>query len=169
MTTNDEVKPTEGAPAQSYEYIFDVAVPVGAEGTPVWVNCPDITGLNPQFQSQLQDITTYAHKGQQSQSKVGSTFTLGFNVLKIRDDTGQFQAYWQMLKDASDKNGGDNEILFRYYDAQGADDAYQGTAGVQRDARPESGPTGVGWDAFTLTGTGTVVPIENPAVTSGGV
>lgn len=162
MTEYADVEPTEGTIAQSYEYIFDIAKkPVGA-GAPVWVNVPDITALNPQFPAQLQAITTYAHKGKERQTKIGSGFTLGFNILKVRDNTGEFQPEWLILKEAADGEGSDNEILMRFYDALGASDSYQGTTLVQRDGRPETGAQGPGWDAFTLTGAGNVKPIANP-------
>lgn len=162
MTQFADVAPTEGSVAQSYEYIFDVAKKPVGEAEPTWLNVPDITALNPQFPAQLQAITTYAHKGKERQTKIGSGFTLGFNILKIRDNTGEFQAEWLLLKEAADADGSDNELLFRFYDALGASDAYHGSALVQRDARPENGAQGPGWDAFSLTGAGDVVPIVNP-------
>lgn len=164
MTEFTDVAPTEGTIAQSYEYIFDIAQKPTGNAQPSWVNVPDITALNPQFPAQLQAITTYAHKGQERQSKIGSGFSLGFNILKIRDNTGEFQPEWLLLKNAADGVGTSNELLFRYYDALGASDAYQGTALVQRDGRPETGAQGPGWDAFTLTGAGDVLPIANPTV-----
>lgn len=163
MTDYADVAPTEGSVAQSYEYIFDIAEKPTGSAEPNWVNVPDITALNPQFPAQLQAITTYAHKGKERQTKIGSGFTLGFNILKIRDAQGEFQPEWLILKNAADGEGSDNEILMRFYDALGASDAYQGTTLVQRDARPENGAQGPGWDAFTLTGAGNVVPIVNPA------
>lgn len=162
MTAYSGVVPTEGDPAQSYEYIFDIAtIPVGA-AEPVWVNVPDITALNPLFNDKVQSIVTYAHKGSSADSKTGSSFTLGFNILKIRDNTGEFQPEWLILKAAADAKGKANRILVRFYDALGASDAYEGTTRVSRDARPETGAEGVGFDAFTLNGVGEVLPIENP-------
>ncbi len=168
MTDYADVAPTEGAVAQSYELIFDIAVkPVGA-AEPTWLNVPDITAMNPQFPAQLQAITTYAHKGKERQTKIGSAFSLAFNLLKIRDLTNEFQAEYLLLKNAHDAVGADNEILFRFYDALGASYAYQGSALVQLDARPENAATGAGWEAFTLTGAGDVEPIENPLATPDG-
>ncbi|MEW1706988.1 hypothetical protein AB0230_07075 [Microbacterium sp. NPDC089190] len=162
MTEYADVEPTEGTIAQSYEYILDIAKkPVGA-AAPTYVNVPDITALNPQFPAQLQAITTYAHKGKERQTKISSNATLGFNILKVRDNVGEFQPEWLILKEASDADGSDNEILVRWYDALGASDAYEGTFLVQRDGRPETGSQGPGWDAFTLTGAGNVKPIANP-------
>lgn len=165
MTDYSAVAPTEGSVAQSYEYIVDVAVPVVSPAEPSYVNIPDITAFNPQFPAQLQDITTYANKGQSAQTKVGSAPTASFNILKIRDNTGEFQAEWLILKAASDKTGADNLVTLRWYDALGASDAYEGLFLVSRDARPETGPQGPGWDAFTLTAAGPVLPITNPIAT----
>ena len=161
--TYEELKPTQGDPAQSHQYMFDVAaLPVTPATEPSWQNIPDITALSPEFQAQLQEITTYAHKGQQAQSKVGSNFSLSFNLLKLRDNTGEFQPEWLVMKNASDQLGELNMLRFRFYDSLGASDAYEGTATVARGARPENGAVGVGWDAWSLTGVGEVLPIENP-------
>jgi len=165
MTTFAAVTPTLGSVAQSYEYIVDVApVPVGA-APKNYRNVPDINQFNPQFAAQLQDITTYANKGQQAQTKVGSAPTAAFNILKIRDSLGDFQPEWQILKTASDKSGQDNLVYLRWYDALGASDAYEGLFLVARDNRPENGPQGPGWDAFTFTAAGPILPIVNPVKT----
>ncbi len=161
-TEYDDVVPTEGSVAQSYEFIVDVAAPPVAPAEKAYVNVPDITSFNPQFPAQLQDITTYANKGQQSQTKVGSAPTAAFNILKIRDNTGEFQPEWLILKTASDKTGKANLVWLRWYDALGASDAYEGLFLVVRDGRPETGAQGPGWDAFTFTAAGPVTPIENP-------
>lgn len=161
-TTYEDLKPTQGDPRQSHQYMLDIAVvPIGAAAT-TWRNVPDITGFNPSFQAVLQEITTYAHKGEQAQSKVGATFNVPFNILPLRDNTGEFQPEWLLLKNASDQTGEKNMLKFRYYDTGGASDAYEGTGTVARDSRPENGPVGVGWDAFTLAASGRVSPIVNP-------
>lgn len=163
MTAYTDVKPTPGDIANSYELIFDIAIiPVGAT-TPVWLNVPDITALNPQFAAKLKDITTYAHKGSTAQAKIGDDFTLDFNILKIRDNTGEFQPEWLVLKTASDSKGAANNLLFRYYDALGASDAYQGTAAIARGNRVNTGNDDPGFDSFAFTGVGQVLPIVNPA------
>lgn len=160
MTKYEDVKPTAGDVANSYEYIFDINT--GTEEVPEWTNVPDITALNPQFSAKLKDIATYAHKGASAQAKVGNDFVLDFNILKIRDATGEFQAEWLALKEAADATGEANNIGFRYYDALGASDAYQGVAAVSRGNRPSTGNDDPGFDNFVLTGVGPVVPIENP-------
>lgn len=167
MTDYADVQPTEGDVANSYEYIFDVAVLPTGSGEPVWLNIPDITGLDPQFADKLKDITTYANKGSTSQKKVGRDFTLNFQILKVRDETGEFQAEWLLLKAAADADGKANNIAFRYYDALGASEAYQGTAAVSRGNRPSTANDDPGFDAFTLTGRGRVNPITNPVASAG--
>lgn len=162
MTALDAVVPTVGTIAQSYDFIVDVATVPVAPAEKVYINVPDVVQVNPQFPAQLQDVTTYANRGQQAQAKVGSTPTVAFNILKVRDETGEFQPYWLLLKNASDKNGKDNLVYLRWYDSLGASDAYEGLFLVTRDARPESGAQGVGWEAFTFTAAGPVLPIANP-------
>lgn len=168
MTDYADVTPTVGSVAQSYEYIVDVATVPVSPALPTYVNIPDINNVNPQAPAQLQDITTYANKGQQAQAKVGSSPSVGFNILKIRDEQGEFQPEWLILKNASDKTGKENLVMLRWYDALGASDAYEGLFLVTRDARPESGAQGPGWDAFTLTGAGVVAPISNPVLAPAG-
>lgn len=165
MTAYEDVKPTEGDVANSYEYIFDIGT--GTAEAPGWLNVPDITALNPQFAAKLKDIATYAHKGASAQKKVGADFTLDFNILKVRDQTGEFQAEWLALKAASDADGEANNLRFRYYDALGASDAYEGIAAVSRGNRPNTGNDDPGFDSFVLTGVGQVKPIENPVKSAG--
>lgn len=165
MTAYADVKPTEGDVANSFEYIFDINT--GTTAAPVWLNVPDITALNPQFADKLKDIATYAHKGNSAQKKTGRDFTLDFNLLKVRDNTGEFQPEWLALKTACDALGDGNNIGFRYYDALGASDAYQGIAAVSRGNRPSTGNDDPGFDNFVLTGVGGVVPIVNPVKVAG--
>lgn len=160
MTTYDALKPTEGTVANSYELMFDINT--GTEAEPVWTNIPDITALNPQFSAKLKDITTYAHKGSTAQEKTGDDFSLDFNILKIRDAQGEFQPEWLALKAAADAKGAANRLGFRYYDALGASDAYQGKAAVSRGNRPNTGNDDPGFDSFSFTGVGQVRPIANP-------
>lgn len=159
MTDYQDVAPTVGDIANTYEFILDVNT--GTRQNPIWTNVPDITALNPQPAPKLKDVTTYAHKGATAQKKVGSDFSLSFNLLKIRDANGEFQDEWLALKGAADADGDANNIEFRYYDALGASDAYQGIAAVSR-ARAGSANDDPEWDTFTMTGVGQVLPIVNP-------
>lgn len=161
MTVWADVKPTSGSVANSYEQILDIADIPAAAGTPTWINVPDITALNPSHTPTNMDVTTYANKGSAANTKSGSTFSATVNVLKIRDANGEFQDEWLLLKNAADGKGEDNLILMRYYDALGASDAYEGKVSVSR-AIANTGNNDPGFDTFTLTGYGEVLPIVNP-------
>lgn len=169
MTTLEEIKPTQGEFANSFDYILDVAIlPAGGLSAILeddWVNIPDKTNFDPQFADILRDIATDANKGAAAQVKVGETFTTTFNILKIRDLTGEFQPEWLLLKQARDGLGEANQIAIRFYDGKGASDAYAAVASVTRNARPQNGPAEAGWDSFTLTGVGITAPIANPTKT----
>lgn len=159
MTAFDDVQPTVGDVANSYELILDINT--GTEETPEWANIPDITAFNPQPSPKQKDITTYAHKGTTSQQKSGEDFSVSFNLLKVRDEQGEFQPEWITLKEAADADGEANNVLIRYYDALGASDAYQVKCGVAR-ALTNNGNDDPGFDTFTLTGVTRRVPIVNP-------
>lgn len=147
--------------ANSYEYMFDINT--GTKIAPVWLNVPELTGLTPLHTPVKQDATVYADQGTTANRKTGSDFTVGFNLLRKRNPTtGEFSASWLALKEAADADGEANNIEVRYYDSKGASDAYQGLASVSRDARPESGNTGVGWEAFSFASVERFQPIENP-------
>jgi hypothetical protein len=156
----EDVERISGDVANTYEYMFDINT--GTAAVPVWLNIPEITALNPAFAPKLKDIATYADQGSSSQKKVGADFTLDFNLLKIRDLTGEFQDYWIALKEAADADGDANNLGFRYYDSKGASDAYQGIAAVNRGSRPSTANDDPGWDNFSLAGKGPVRPIVNP-------
>lgn len=147
--------------ANSYEYMFDINT--GTRQAPVWLNVPELTGLAPLHSPIRQDTTVYADQGTTANRKTGSDFSLNFNLLRKRDAvTGEFQASWLALKAAADADGDDNELEVRYYDSKGASDAYQGVCSVSRDGRPETGNSGVGWDAFSFVSVGRMLPIANP-------
>lgn len=151
--------------ANSYEYMFDINT--GTSESPTWTNVPELTGLNPLHSPITQDAAVYADQGSSANRKTGSDFSLAFNLLRRRDPlTGEFQASWLALKAAADADGEDNVLEVRYYDSKGASDAYQGPCRVQRDARPEQGNAGLGWDAFSFASVGRMQPIENPLVVS---
>lgn len=156
----DTVTPAVGDVANSYEYMLDINT--GTALAPVWLNIPQLTGFNPAHAPKLRDITTYADQGSTNQKKTGQDFSLDFNLLKVRDATGEFQPEWLALKEAADAEGDDNNIELRYYDSKGASDAYQGICSVGRGGRPSTGNDDVGWDNFTFASVGKVAPIPNP-------
>lgn len=168
MTDYADVKPTIGSTANSFETILDIQ-PYGT-GTPdeaAWENVPDVTAFNPSRPPITADTTTWAHKGSTSTQKTGESFTATFNVLKIRNSVdNDFQDYYLTLLRASEADGSDNLVHFRYYDALGASYAYQGIASVQV-APQDTSNAGKGWDTVTLTGDGKATPIANPLASTG--
>ena len=165
MTDFDTISPTTGDPGNSFEWIWDICEDPTAE-TPTWVNVPDITGLNPNPAPKYKDGTTYANKGQTSQSKTGEDFTLSVQVKGVRDDSGEFQDELIILIEAADAIGDDNVIGFRYYHATSGSLAYQGTAAVNW-SRVNTGNDDLEFFQFELTGQGDRVKITNPAATGG--
>lgn len=164
-TTFEDVKPTPGAASNAFEKILEIQ-PYG-DGTPTdasWTNVPDIDAFNPTRPPITADTATYAHKGGSSNTKVGEDFNLTFNVLKIRQVDNDYQDYYLTLLRASEGEGTANLIHYRYYDALGASEAYQGIASVQV-APSSTGKTDKGWETVTLTGDGRAKPIDNPIAT----
>lgn len=162
ITSFDDIKPTPGAAANAFEIIFEVQ-PYG-DGTPVdgaWEVVPDITAFAPTFAPKTADTTTYAHKGSASTTKIGADWSGSLNILKIRQQDGNFQPSYLIFKNAADGIGIDNLLHVRYYDALGADEAYQGIAGISVD-RQGTGNEDKGWMTVNLTGDGPFNPIPNP-------
>jgi hypothetical protein len=161
----DTIKRDVGDSANSYDFMFDFNT--GTKAAPVWVNVPEMTGLAPQHAPKNKDAAVYADQGADNLLKTGSSFTLNFNMLKKRDETGEFQASWLALKQAADGIGKANNMEIRYYDVRGASDAYQGTVSVSRGSRPNTGNDEFGWENFEFASVGPVLPIANPLKTPG--
>lgn len=158
------VAPTAGDNGNSFEWLWNIcADPSGA--TPVYVNVPDITGLNPAAPPKKKDDTTYANKGQTSSSKVGEDWTMQVQVKGVKDVSGEFQPELLILIGAADASGDDNVIGYQYYHATSAALAYQGTAGVEW-TRANTDNDSVEFFSFTLTGRGDRVKITNPGITT---
>lgn len=166
MTLFEDVAPTVGDTGNSFEWIWDISADPTLV-TPVWLNVPDITGLQPTAAPKFKDGTTYANKGQTSQTKVGEDFTMTVNVKGVKDNTGEFQPELVALITAADGNGEDNIVGYRYYHATSAVLAYQGTAAVTWN-RANTGNDDIEFFSFTLTGQGDRVKITNPAKGTGG-
>jgi hypothetical protein len=164
-TTFATLKPTAGAQAGTYEWLWDIAVvPTGAT-SPTWVNVPDITGLTPTPAPKFKDGTTYANKGQTSQQKTGDDFTLAVSVKGVKDTTGEFQPELLILFAAADAVGAANILLYRYYHATSPSLAWSGSAAVQW-SRDNTGNDDLEMFGFTLTGQGDRKKITNPGLSS---
>lgn len=117
----DAVEQTDGTPANSFELL----VAVKAAGSPSFTVSADVTNVNPAFTPKSRNRETYAAKGSDSMSKYGDTLALSFDVELIRDENGAFQPFVQDLIDASKVFGAANRRTIRFYDALGADYAYE--------------------------------------------
>lgn len=159
--------PTEGTPANSYELVWDINT--GTSVAPVWLNIPDITGINPQAAPKLQDTATYANHGNDAQSKTGETFTASFDVLVVRGIDGEFQPELLALLalSAPETRGAAAVGHFRYYDELGASYAFEFSGSVQ-DTRKNTGNADPAFFSFTITGKGDRKSIVNPNIVTGG-
>ncbi|MGI6878837.1 phage tail tube protein [Microbacterium sp. gxy059] len=162
MTTFADIAPTQGDTGNTFEWIWDITADPFIED-PTYLNVPDITGLTPAAPPKLQDSTTYANKGQTSQSKTGEDFTMQVQVKGVKDETGEFQPELVALIEAADGIASDNIIGYRYYHATSKALAYAGTAAVNW-SRVNTGNDGIEFFQFDLTGQGDRRKIPNPAL-----
>lgn len=154
-------EPTQGSIANSYELCLDINT--GTAELPVWENIPDVTGIAPQGTPRMADAGTYAHHGQNAQSKIGEDFTIDFQVSAIRDDVGEFQSYLvALLATAAPETRGDAAVSpFRYYDEKGASYAFEFSGTVQ-ESRTNTGNADPSFFSFTVTSKGDRKTIVNP-------
>ena len=154
----DAVAQTDGAPAQSFEFLVDVRNAGGS-----WETSGDVTNVNPAFTAKTRARQTYAAKGSDSSTKYGDNLTLSFDVEAVRDVNGQYQPFLQDLIDAAKANGTANLRRIRAYDALGADYA------LEADYSIAVTRTNTGWDDaafYTVTATkqGAIEWIDNPVL-----
>lgn len=168
MTDPTTIAPTQGTNANSYEWILDLApVPAGA-GTPVWLNYPDVTAVQPNGTPKTSDGSTYANKGQEDVSTVGETFNLSLDGKIVKNDDGETMPVVSLLIDAADAHleGGDptkKVILARYYHYSIPELAYEFSAEVNW-SRKNTGNADIEFFSFTLTSKGDRKKITNPAI-----
>jgi hypothetical protein len=163
MTKFVDIAPTPGDAGVTYEWILDIGTGGTAEA-PTWLNIPDITAFNPAAPAKTKDASTYAHKGGTANKKTGEDFSTSFNVLGIKDSTGEFQPELVALIEAGDANGDENIIPYRYYHRTSKVLAYQGTAAVSF-TRANNGNDDLEFFSISLAGQGDRKKITNPAVT----
>lgn len=162
MTAFSGIKPTLGDQSGTYEWILDIAaIPSGGGAPTSWLNVPDFGNFAPTPAPKLKEGTTYANKGQTSQSKTGEDFSASFSVKAVKDATGEFQAELLLLLSTAEAKGKANNIAYRYYHATSAALASGGTAAVQW-SRANNGMDDLEWFDFTLTGQGDRAPITRP-------
>lgn len=158
---------TEGDLGFSYELQIDIdedfslAVPTG---TPDWTQLAFITNVQPGNDKNFADAATYKDRGAARQAITGESWQLTFDHQVQRLATGEYIPTLQMLVDAA-KFGRRNkraQVHVRFYDTEGADYAFDGNAYVAM-SRANTGNNDIAALSFTLTGTGALTAIDNPA------
>jgi hypothetical protein len=154
----DAIAQTDGTPAQSFEMLLDLQVN-GAFHTTA-----DIADLNPAFTAKTRARNTYASKGVDQALKYGDNLVLSWNHEPVRDANGIFQPDLDALLQAARKNGSENLMRLRCYDALGADYAFDGIFAISQTL------SGTGWDdkrwyAITATQYKFLGWIDNPVLT----
>lgn len=158
------VEPTKGSASNAFERIIQVAPYGTGEEPTTWSTIPDKKDFQPQRTAKTEDVTTDAHKGASAVEKYGDDWQASFNFLKIRQTGGDFQPEYKILRAASEGIGDASKIHVRYFDALGADEAYQTVATVSLQ---EQG-SGKGFVAVTLSGADVIKKIANPAAPASG-
>ena len=140
----DAIAAASGTPANSFEFLVDLF----RAGS--FRRFADVTNVAPAFTDKLRARQTYASKGVDKSNKYGSNLVVTFDMEAVRDVNGLYQADLQDLIDASKQNGALNRRRMRFYDALGADYAFDGDFSINVVR------TNTGWDDagfYTITAT----------------
>ncbi|MCA6093491.1 phage tail protein [Streptomyces sp. SCA3-4] len=131
--------------------------------TPAWTLVPGITEFAPKIEPTQQDVTTYDAEGWSEQAVTMLAWSVETTIAhRAHPVTGQFNAAQEALRRASMSFGAASYVHVRYYDRNGADDAYEGVGLVTWE--PDGGgPDEVDTIKVTITGSGPLKPIVNPA------
>ncbi|TBO59008.1 hypothetical protein EYS09_14280 [Streptomyces kasugaensis] len=158
MSTPSPPAETITALARRYRLELDM----GKEGTPSWILVPGITEFTPKVEPTQQDVTTYDAEGWSEQAVTMLAWSVEVTLAhRAHPTTGVFNAAQEALRKASMRFGADSYVTVRYFDRNGADDAYQGRALVTWEPAG-GGPDEVDTIKVTLTGSGPLTEITNP-------
>ncbi|MFF2922726.1 phage tail tube protein [Streptomyces celluloflavus] len=158
MTTPTPPAETVTALARRYRLELDM----GKDGTPAWSVIPGITEFTPKIEPTQQDVTTYDADGWSEQAVTMLAWSIETTLAhRAHPTTGVFNPAQEALRKASMSFGAASYVRVRYYDRNGAPDAYQGQALVTWE--PDGGgPDEVDTIKVTLTGSGPLSEITNP-------
>lgn len=164
MSTPTPPAETVTALARRYRLELDTST---TTGTPSWTLVPGITEFTPKIEPTQQDVTTYDAEGWSEQAVTMLAWSVEATLAhRAHPTTGAFNAAQEFLRKASQSFGAASYVRVRYYDRNGAADAQQGTALVTWE--PDGGgPDEVDTIKVTLTGSGPLVEITNPAAGGG--
>lgn len=159
----DAVVQTDGAPANSFEFLLRIKQGTGSPSAGQFLQTADINNVNPAFTAKNRQRQTYAAKGVESALKYGETLSLTFDIELIRDDNGLYQGVAQDLIDASKSVGLANLREIQAFDALGADYALQSKFGISI-SRTNTGWDDAGFMTVTATQYGKTTWIDNPVL-----
>ncbi|MFD7103113.1 phage tail tube protein [Streptomyces celluloflavus] len=163
MSTPTPPVETVTALARRYRLELDM----GTNNAPTWTLVPGVTEFTPKVEPTQQDVTTYDAEGWSEQAVTMLAWSVETTIAhRAHPTTGAFNAAQEFLRKASMSFGAASYVTVRYYDRNGADDAQQGTALVTWEPAG-GGPDEVDTVKITLTGSGPLAPIANPAADGG--
>lgn len=164
MSTPTPPAETITALARRYRLELDTST----TGTPTWSLVPGITEFTPKIEPTQQDVTTYDAEGWVEQAVTMLAWSIETTIAhRAHPVTGAFNSAQEFLRKASMSFGAASYVKVRYYDRNGADDAYQGQALVTWE--PDGGgPDETDTIKVTLTGNGPLTAITNPAAKPAG-
>ncbi|MFJ7208232.1 phage tail tube protein [Streptomyces sp. NPDC098789] len=160
MSTPTPPAETVTALARRYRLELDMGT---VPNTPVWTLVPGVTEFTPKVEPTQQEVTTYDAEGWSEQAVTMLAWSIETTLAhRHHPTTGAFNAAQEALRRASRSFGERSYVRVRYYDRNGAPDAQQGTALVTWEPSG-GGPEDVDTVKVTLTGSGPLVEIVNPA------
>ncbi|MFD9146204.1 phage tail tube protein [Streptomyces diastaticus] len=164
MSTPTPPEETATALARRYRLELDM----GTDGAEEFELVPGVTNFVPKVEATYQELKPYETDGWTENVSTMLKWTIEATILhRAHPDTGAFNAVQVKLRKASVKFGAGSYVRVRYYDRNGADDAYQGTALVKWE--PDGGDAdAVDTVKITFTGSGPLAEIANPATDTGG-
>ncbi|MGW7416135.1 phage tail tube protein [Streptomyces sp. NPDC054863] len=164
MSTPTPPAETITALARRYRLEIDMGT---TPGTPIWSLIPGVTEFAPKIEPTQQEVTTYDAEGWVEQAVTMLAWSVEATIAhRAHPITGKFNAAQETLRKAARTFGAKSYVSVRYYDRNGADDAQQGLALVTWE--PDGGgPDEVDTIKVTLTGSGPLTEIANPAAAGG--
>ncbi|MFB7461716.1 phage tail tube protein [Streptomyces sp. NPDC056188] len=165
MTTPAPPEETVTALARRYRCELDM----GTGGTAEFALIPGITNFTPKVDPTYQELKPYETDGWTENVATMLKWSLEATLLhRAHPETGAFNPVQEALRKAAVRFGSGSYVRVRYYDRNGADDAYEGLALVKWE--PDGGDAdAVDTVKVTFTGSGPLTEIANPAAGGAGV
>ncbi|MFE6103183.1 phage tail tube protein [Streptomyces laurentii] len=141
---------------------LEIDMSAAKDGTD-WQLVPGVTEFTPAAEPNIEDSSSYDSDGWAENTKTGQSWELGVTInRKINDQVKVYHPTHEALRAAAFGWGSASEVHVRYYDRNGLPEAYEGTALVTW--APSGGEyTALDQVETTLTGTGPLLSITNPA------